>query len=119
MRRALVSPENSLWRNAFGVVAVAFLIPVAIVAKLVSMPFERPYKRTAQEVAQYLRSFLDDSSGDWDWDDFTSIPIDDPVLESIRQRAASIALPVSEEGPSTLLALMAEAEAQVSETRRV
>jgi hypothetical protein len=98
-----------------GVVAAAILIPVALVVKLVTMPFERPHKRTAEEVAQYLRAFLEDTGGEWDWDDFTSIPLANHALESIRERAANVALPISEEGRSTLLALLAEAEAQASE----
>lgn len=118
MGRALIDPENSLLRNAAGVVAAAVLIPIAIVVKLISMPFERPHKRTAEEVARYLRGFLDDSGGEWAWDNFTSIPLADPSLESIRQRAASVELPVTEEGRRTLLALLGEAEA-ASESRRV
>lgn len=117
MGRSLIDPENSFWRNTAGVVAAAILIPVAIVVKLISMPFERPAKRTAEEVAQYLRAFLDDSGGEWDWDDFTSIPLADPRLESIRRRAASVELPVTEEGRRTLVALLGEAEA-ASESRR-
>lgn len=111
MARALIDPGNSFWRNAAGVVAAAILIPIAIVAKLISIPFERPAKRTAEEVAQYLRSFLDDSGGKWDWDDFISIPLADPNLESIRQRASSVELPVTDEGRLTLQALLREAEA--------
>jgi hypothetical protein len=118
MGRALIDPENSHLRNAAGVVAAAVLIPLAIIVKLISMPFERPHKRTAEEVAQYLRGFLDDSGGEWDWDDFTSIPLADPSLESIRQRAASVELPVTEEGRRTLVALLSEAEA-ASESRCV
>lgn len=111
MRRALIDPDNPSWRNALGVVAAAVLIPVAVVVKLVTMPFERPHKRTADEVARYLRGFLEDTGGDWDWDDFTSIPLADPGLESIRERAARVELPLTEEGRTTLLALLAEAEA--------
>jgi hypothetical protein len=110
MGRSLIDPGNSLWRNMVGVVAAAILIPIALVVKLISLPFERPHKRTAGEVARYLRCFLDDSGGEWDWDDFTSISLADPSLESIRQRAASVELPVSEEGRRALLALLSEAE---------
>ena len=112
MRRALVDPRNSLWRNALGVVAAAILIPAAIVAKLITMPFERPHKRSAEEVARYLKDFLEGTGGEWDWDDFTCIPLADPDLEAIRQRAARIELPVSEEGRMTLRELLAEAEAK-------
>lgn len=36
------------------------------------------------EVIEYIENFLSAKGGDWDWDDFTSIPIDDPYLEKIR-----------------------------------
>jgi len=117
MTRAWIDPENSFWRNAVGVIAAAIVIPIAIVVKLISMPFERPAKRTTAEVAQYLRGVLNDSDGEWDWDDFTSVPLSDPSLESIRQRVASVELPVTEEGRRTLVALLGEAEI-ASETRR-
>ncbi|MBX3429516.1 MAG: hypothetical protein KF779_08050 [Hyphomonadaceae bacterium] len=117
MGRALIDPENSFWRNAAGVVAAAILIPIAMVVKLISMPFEKPAKRTAEEVAQYLRGFLYESGGEWDWDDFTSVPLADPSLESIRQRAASVELPITEQGRRTLVALLGEAEA-ASASRR-
>jgi hypothetical protein len=116
MGRALIDPDNSFWRNAAGVVAAAILIPVALVLKLISTPFEQPAKRTAAEVARYLRSFLDNSADERDWDNFTSIPLADPTLESIRQRADGIELPLTEEGRRTLAALLAEAEA-ASENR--
>lgn len=114
MGRALINPDNSLWRNAVGVGVVAIVVPIAIFVKLITMPFERPRKRTPQEVTQFLRGFIDDSDGEWDWDEFTSTPLADPALESIRQRAASIVLPISEEGRRTLRALLVEAEACAS-----
>ncbi|WP_291193664.1 hypothetical protein [Hyphomonas sp.] len=110
MTRTWINPENSFWRNAAGVVAAAIIIPIATVVKLISMPFERPVKRTAAEVAQYLRGVINDSDGNWDWDEFTSVPLSDPSLESIRQRAASVEMPVTEEGRRTLVALLREAE---------
>ena len=41
-------------------------------------------KLSAAEVRRYITDFLDGRGGPWDWDDFTSIPIDDPQLDSIR-----------------------------------
>jgi hypothetical protein len=52
-----------------------------------------PKKRTAAEVAEYLRDFIDGTGGDWDWDDFESVPIADPELDRIRREAASAAPP--------------------------
>lgn len=90
MRRALISRKNTIWQNAAGYLAAAVLLPVAVIVKLVMMPFERPFQRSASEVATYLRDFIDGTGGDWDWDDFTSIPIADPALEAIRRRAIEI-----------------------------
>jgi hypothetical protein len=41
-------------------------------------------KRTKEEVLQEIEKFLSGSGGAYDWDDFTSIRIDDPELEKIR-----------------------------------
>ena len=53
----------------------------------------RAMKRTAAEVAKCLRDFIDGTGGDWDWDEFESVPIDDPELERIRREAAEAAPP--------------------------
>ena len=110
MRRVLISPNNTVWRNAAGYLAVAILLPVAVVVKLVTMPFERPLQRSASEVATYLRDFIDGTSGDWDWDDFTSIPIADPSLEAIRQRAIEVGHLGTSEAAKTLEQLHSEAQ---------
>ncbi len=49
-----------------------------------------PQQLTATDVRRILVSFLDGSSGPWDWDDFTSIPVADPTLDSIRERCAGL-----------------------------
>jgi hypothetical protein len=43
------------------------------------------------EVRQYIEDFVRGSGGRWDWDDFISVPIDDPELESVRVRCVQIA----------------------------
>ncbi len=85
-------------------------IPFAAIAALVCAIFGLKEKRTAEEVATYLREFIEDSDGAWDWDDFTSVPIADPQLEDIRSRAADVQLPVTDEGDVTLRMLLVEAE---------
>lgn len=62
---------------------------------------------TAQQVEGYLTDFLQGTGGDWDWDDFTSIPIADPTLESVRAEAATVPLPLDVEGEATLQRLLA------------
>lgn len=41
-------------------------------------------KRTREQVLGEIEKFLSDGGGAHDWDDFTSIRIDDPELEKIR-----------------------------------
>ena len=47
-------------------------------------------KRTTEEVAKTIEGFVSGSGNQWDWDGFTSIRIDDPELEKIRQRCIAI-----------------------------
>ena len=41
---------------------------------------------TKAEVADIIERFLEGNGGQWDWDDFLSIPIADPQLDGVRQR---------------------------------
>jgi hypothetical protein len=41
-------------------------------------------------VADIIQAMIDGTGQDWDWDDFTSIPIKDPYLDEIRQRCARL-----------------------------
>jgi len=47
-------------------------------------------KRTREQVANTLEGFVTGAGNQWDWDGFTSIRIDDPELEKIRQRALAL-----------------------------
>jgi len=66
-------------------------------------------KRTAAEVVKYLRDFIDGTGAEWDWDDFESVPIDDPALAHI-QREARLAAPPNG-NIERLRELLAQAEA--------
>jgi len=92
------------------VLLVIAAIPVAAFAALLTGLFGLKEKRTASEVATYLRDFVDGGGGEWNWDDFTSVPIADSRLEDIRKRAAAVDLPPTEEGIIALRGLLAEAE---------
>ena len=106
MRRSLISPQNILWQNGWGVLAAAIAIPIAILLKLAMLPFDRPMQRTPEEVADYLRDFIEGTGEEWDWDDFVSINIADPQLDSIRERASKFPDVALDE----LYALLGEAE---------
>ena len=70
--------------------------------------------KSQQEKAVYaartIRSFLDETCGPYDWDDFTSCSLRDPNVDSIRLRASSVGLPVDADGERVLLALADEAD---------
>ena len=111
MTRALISPENSLLRNVAGVAVLMLAIPIMIVAKLIITPFEKPVDRSADEVVRFLRDFHNGTGDDYDWDDFISVPIADQRLESIREKARALDLPIDPRGFADLKLLLDEAEA--------
>ena len=47
-------------------------------------------KYTKAEVADIIEQFLDGTGGRWDWDDFTSVKIVDPDLDTIRVRCIEL-----------------------------
>jgi len=67
------------------VLLAPFVLPIAIVAQL--LPGKKTLDRTPEEVAGFISDFLDGTGGEWDWDEFESIPITDRELEGIRKRA--------------------------------
>ena len=42
------------------------------------------------DVRKALVDFVEGRGGEWDWDDFISVPIRDPKLEAIRRRCAQL-----------------------------
>ena len=47
-------------------------------------------KRTREQVANTIEGFVTGTGNQWDWDGFTSIRIDDPELEKVRQRVIAV-----------------------------
>ena len=117
VRRSLIDSGNTIGQNAYGCLATAIILPIALVVAPLAALFSRPLNRTPEEVVRYLRDFVDGTGGDWDFDDFTSIPIADPRLESIRDRASRVQEPITEESGEKLRSLLAEAEA-IAEAER-
>ena len=73
-----------------GVLLLPLVIPISLVARLVAHLLGRKgtEDRNADEVAGFLRDFIEGTGGAWDWDEFESVPITDPELEAIRREAA-------------------------------
>jgi hypothetical protein len=47
-------------------------------------------KMTRREIADVIDAFLDGTGGERDWNDFTSVYLDDPELDAVRQRCVDI-----------------------------
>jgi hypothetical protein len=62
-----------------------------------------------RHVVDTIDAFLNGSSAEWDWDDFTSCSLRSAKLDSIRCRAAAVDLPLDAEGEANLKALREEA----------
>ena len=88
-------------------------VPTILLIKLAERLFglKTTTDLTASDVEGYLKDFLEGRGGEWDWDDFTTIPITDPALECIRGEAALVALPLTEEGGATLHRLLDQVQA--------
>ena len=50
--------------------------------------FSNPNDMTGEEVANRIDNFLAGRGDDRDWEEFTSLPIHDPVLDAIRVKCA-------------------------------
>ena len=70
----------------------------------------KSHQETAAYAARTIRTFLDETCGLYDWDDFTSCSLHDHEVDSIRLRASSVNLPVDADGARELLALADEAD---------
>ena len=84
-------------------IPIALLVALAVRAGLLKGTADL----TAEDVESYLEDFLDGESGDWDWDDFSSIPITDPELDRIREEALHMGLPLGEAERLRLVDLLA------------
>jgi len=90
------------------IILAPIALPLAILIQL--LPLKKTQDRTPEEVAGFLRDAAEGTGGEWDWDDFTSVPITDPRLEAIRVEADLIPLPINAEGLQKLRDLIRRAE---------
>lgn len=92
------------------IVLTPVILPIALLVLLFGRLFglKSSADLTPRDVETYLQDFLDGRGGDWDWDDFTSIPIANPVLDAIRKHAMEVDLPLDHTGRATLKQLLEE-----------
>jgi len=91
--------------------AAVLLTPVAIVPALIAGVLARKRKldRTPADVAGFIRDFVEGTGGEWDWDEFESVPISDPRLDEIRLKAVQAGPPNPDLETLRLLVTAAEA----------
>ena len=95
------------------------LLLLALIVKVVTAPFEKPVRRTPEDVAAILERRLS-LSPDWkEWDDFTCVHIADPRLEALRAECVAMQNHESGGDPPSYLGSQAAARfrAMVSELR--
>ena len=56
-------------------------------------------KRTPEEVASTIEGFVNGTGNQWAWDGFTSIRLDDPDLEAVRQKCVNMPVEFPPEHP--------------------
>src|SRR4051812_21981368 len=86
------------------ILLIPIVVPIAVIVALATRfgLLKGTADLTAEDVEGYLADFLNGRGGDWDWDDFTSVPITDASLDHIREVASSVQLPLTPEGEATL-----------------
>jgi len=89
------------------VLLLPILLPVGLILQL--LPFKKTRDRSPPEVAGFLRDFIQGQGGEWDWDDFESVPITDPKLDRIRREGARAGPPNPDLGKMADLLHQAEA----------
>lgn len=105
------SPKNILVLAAAMIVSV-LIVPFVLIARaaMYVLGVDDRADRTPEEVADYLRKFVDGSEGEWDLDDFESVPIKDEHLDSVRCEFLSIHLPMDEVGRAKAQELLSRVE---------
>ena len=94
------------WK-AFALIPIS--VPIILLLRLLGIG--KTINRSPADVAGFIRDFIEGTGGEWDWDDFISVPITSPELEPIRAQAAMIELPLNPAGVDELKELLAKAEA--------
>lgn len=82
--------QQSVWMSTIGcVTAPLWLLLVPIIPFLTWLGWNK-LNAKPRYVIEYLEKFIARSEGGWDWDDFCSVPLTDPALDEIRERACGL-----------------------------
>jgi hypothetical protein len=71
-----------------GILAVLVATPLSVLSKLTG--WGATTRRTREDVCRTIEQFVDGGGEAWDWDDFTSVPDADPMLEEARRKCVEV-----------------------------
>ena len=60
------------------------------IASYLTFPLGGKKMLSRTEIADTIDAFVGGTGDNWDWDDFVSVPLNDPELDEVRKEAASI-----------------------------
>jgi len=80
-------------RIAAYILATPFVLLAILVIPILNLLGLNKSSAGPDYVADYLDRFIAGSEGQWDWDDFCSVPLKDEHLNSIVERACAFAPP--------------------------
>jgi hypothetical protein len=104
--------SEPVWKSFIGCLLLPF-IPIAIILIPILNALGLNKLNVGPDyLIRYLEKFIAETEGEWDWDDFCSIPLTDPELDDIRERACEFAPPLglTDEDREELRNLLAEAK---------
>ena len=102
--------SDSVISGCAAILLAPIFLPVALVAGIrETISPSKGQDRTPVQMIGFIQDFIDGTGGDWDWDEFESVKVSDPVLESFRRRAARMGPPAADiEGLRHLVAELRE-----------
>ena len=104
-----------IWIPIVLIVGVPLVLIVGLLQSLGWIKPNEPMDLRPEEVAEYIRDFLEGASRDWAWDDFENMRLKDPALDAIRSDACAAGPPNADD--EKLKECLARAEALVAQAR--
>lgn len=86
----MAADGQPLWKTLTGCLIAPFAILLIPFIPLLNWFGWNKMNAKPKYVIEYLERFIEGAEGEWDWDDFCSIPLTDPALDDIRERACNL-----------------------------
>jgi hypothetical protein len=66
------------------------VVILGVLGYLLKRHADNRHDPTLEEIDKIITNFLQGTGGEWEWDDFTGIPLRDPKLDKIREEYADL-----------------------------